>query len=144
MRQDDSPPAWTTPVSQIPAMFRAAPPRPSSRSLDELAEEMMASLARAGEIAAASPAIAEIVGEAAGGKVGLTLSRNGGLLRCAIDARWAREVSPGDLNRALGQALRDARAKFEALGDDAGPGARLDSLFDEVMSFLHDPSRLAD
>jgi hypothetical protein len=144
MRQDASPPAWTTPVSRVPAMFRAVPPRAPSRSLGELAEEMMASLGRADEIAASSPAVVEVVGEGAGGKVGLTLSRNGGLVRCAIDTRWAGEASAGDLNRALEQALGAARAKLGALGDDAGPAARLDSLFDEAMSFLQDPNRSAD
>jgi hypothetical protein len=141
MRADETPRGWTTPLDEVPAMFRAAPPSPPTRGLDELAEDMMSALKKAEETGAASPAVAEVVGQAFDGKVALTLSRSGGLTQCAIQAAWAAEANVREVNRALARALEDARDKLNALGDDTGQGRGLDAMFNEAMSFLQDPSQ---
>jgi hypothetical protein len=122
-------------------MFRAAPPSQPTRGLDELAEDMMSALRKAEETGAASPAVAEVVGEAYDGQVTVTLSRSGGLTQCTIQAGWAAEANVREINRVLARALEDARAKLDALGADPGPGQGLDAMFNEAMSFLQDPSR---
>lgn len=141
LRSDEASSSWTTPLNEVPPMFRAAPAGPPTRGLDELAEDMMSALRKAERTGAASPAVAEVIGEAFDGKVAVALSRSAGLTRCEIAVEWAAEANAREVNRGLERALDDAIDKLNALSDDPGPGGGLDAMFAEAMGFLQNPIR---
>ncbi|MEV6965127.1 hypothetical protein AB0M47_08405 [Hamadaea sp. NPDC051192] len=141
--REDSVEQFTTPLNDVPAMFRrdTAPVQP--RRIDELAEEMMREMDRVDEIAADSPLVQHFEGTNRTRTVTVKLNASG-LTGCDIDANWAADQSGGSIAHALNEALTIAR---DRLRDHAGaPTAqgRLDALFAETMALMNDPRRMAE
>lgn len=138
MRDDN--PSLATPVSEIPAMFRAAPGDGGlpPRRLDETAEDVISSLGRA----APPPPTVQAVGRAVRGRVTVTLTAGAGLTGCTIDAAWAHAARPADLDQALQTALAEARSTLRTQSAAPSTSTAADALFTEVLGFLHHPDRL--
>ncbi|MEU4814886.1 YbaB/EbfC family nucleoid-associated protein [Micromonospora aurantiaca] len=84
-----------------------------SRDPLALTEEILAAL----KAAQTSPDDAEPSGRGSGGNSAVTITLgSGGLSSCTIDARWAAQHGASGLNRALVEALSDAR---QALNEQA-------------------------
>ncbi|MFE3885180.1 hypothetical protein ACFXPQ_20120 [Streptomyces lydicus] len=115
-----------------------------SRPLDQLVEDAISSLSAAGNFDTAPDHEAQASGSDPAGHVTIALTP-ASLTSCDVDASWAANTSVIQINRALGEALADARsalAHSSVSERAAGEGRRLDGLIDEAMAVLRDPGRL--
>ncbi|MEW9519396.1 hypothetical protein [Streptomyces tubercidicus] len=115
-----------------------------SRPLDQLVEDVISSLSAASNFETALDEGAQASGSDPAGRVTITLTP-ASLASCDVDASWAANTSVIQINRALGEALADARsalARNSVSERAAGEGRKLDGLLDEAMAILRDPSRL--
>lgn len=127
----------------VPSEFvrtKVAHARP--RSVDTLAEEVLAAFDRIPEIAAASPLTASGTGRDRSGHVTVVLSRSG-LLSCTADPEWLSHRPGRVLAAAVEQAVGAARAHLERTIANLQP-ADVDRLWAEALAFLGDPDRLAN
>lgn len=112
-----------------------------ARPLDEVAEDVIASLTHLDNPAADAGEGVPVRGSDAGRHVSITLSP-GSLSACEVDSEWARKQSSFRLNRAIEEARRDAHnalRQSQASDSMAGSQQQLSSLLDEAMATLHDP-----
>ncbi|MGW1792846.1 hypothetical protein ACWCO0_07610 [Streptomyces tubercidicus] len=115
-----------------------------SRPLDQLVEDVISSLSAANSFEIAPDEAAQASGSDPAGRVTITLTP-ASLASCDVDASWAAKASVTQINRALGEALADARSALarSSVSEQAeGEGQKLDGLLDEAMAALRDPSRL--
>ncbi|MFG2532345.1 hypothetical protein [Streptomyces sp. NPDC048516] len=115
-----------------------------SRPLDQLVEDAISSLSSAGNFDTALDQEAPASGSDPAGRVTITLTP-ASLTSCDVEAGWAANASVTQINRALGEALADARSALahSSVSEQAeGEGRKLDGLIDEAMAALSDPRRL--
>lgn len=115
-----------------------------SRPLDQLVEDAISSLSAAGNFETSLDQEARASGSDPAGRVTISLTP-ASLASCDVDASWAAKASVIQINRALGEALADARsalARSSVSERAAGEGRQLDGLIDEAMAVLRDPRRL--
>jgi hypothetical protein len=115
-----------------------------SRPLDQFVEDVISSLSAAGNFETVLDQGAQASGSDRAGRVTVTLTP-ASLASCDVDESWAAGASVAQINRALGEALADARSalvRSSASEQAAGEGRRLDGLIDEAMAALRDPGRL--
>ncbi|PBC83040.1 MULTISPECIES: ATP-binding protein [unclassified Streptomyces] len=115
-----------------------------SRPLDQLVEDAISSLSAAGNFDTALGQEAPASGSDPAGRVTITLTP-ASLTSCDVEPSWAANASVIQINRALGEALADARSALalSSVSEQAeGEGRKLDGLIDEAMAALRDPRRL--
>ncbi|MFG2895232.1 hypothetical protein [Streptomyces sp. NPDC048248] len=115
-----------------------------SRPLDQLVEDAISSLSAAGNFDTALDQGVQASGSDPAGHVTITLTP-ASLTSCEVKASWAEKASVIQINRALDEALADARsalARTSISERAAGEGPRLDGLIDEALAVLRDPRRL--
>ncbi|MFH8573770.1 hypothetical protein [Streptomyces sp. NPDC017993] len=115
-----------------------------SRPLDQFVEDAISSLSAAGNFEIALDQGAQASGSDPAGRVTITLTP-ASLASCDVDASWAAKASVIQINRALSEALTDARSALarSSVSERAeGEGRKLDGLIDEAMAVLRDPRRL--
>ncbi|MGP4014249.1 hypothetical protein [Saccharopolyspora sp. 5N708] len=108
------------------------------RDLDALAEQMLAALSAAQELAQHPPPVAQGVGAAAGGKLTLTVS-SVGQLSCVVDREWIGTRGGARLTHALSEALAQARSKLrKAVATQLRSARKWDSAVDEALSIMRE------
>lgn len=122
------------PHDQPPPPVREAPVLGRPRDPLALTEDVLTALKNTRD-AGATPAAAAS-GSAGGGAVSITLGV-GGLRSCTIDPRWATRHGASDLNAALAEALRQARAvQREQAQRRTAETQRLDDLAQNALATL--------
>ena len=134
-----------TPVSQIPAAFAGKPRKNGPRPLHVLAENALSAFDAAGRRAESAPGPPQGSGQAADGKLTLTLSASS-LVSCQADPEWVSGQTATSLTRALGEALAAARASLAAVAaaaaaDAARQSAVLGQIFAEALELISSESR---
>jgi hypothetical protein len=134
------------PVSgQVPAAFAGKPGKDGPRPLHVLAENALSAFDAAGRRAASVPGPPQGCGQAAGGKLVLTLSASS-LVSCQADPGWVSGQTASGLTRALGEALAAARASLAGASaaaetDAAGQSAVLGQIFTEALELISSETR---
>jgi hypothetical protein len=136
-------------AGEVPAAFRRERATVTPRPLGVVAEDALSAFEAAERFRPPSPTSVRGAGQAAAGRLTITLSA-GGLLSCAADPRWVSGQVAATLASALGQALAQARAALAesaaaaSKATTANPARRLTGLFDEAIALLADPRRLRE
>lgn len=131
-------------ASAVPDAAQRDWQRVVARPLDQLAEDVIASLTQLSSPDTRAADSGRATGTDSGRNVSITLS-HGSLSSCEVDAAWAKNQSSVGLNRAFNEALTHARTALrETDTADAAAGSRqhASSLLDEAMAILSDPRRI--
>ncbi len=125
----DAPNGPAPPAPEEPVAAAAG----NGRTVEQIAEDVIAALGAAVALATAPPAGQQGVGSAGAGRLVLLLSYEAGV-RCSADPGWVAQQDAHGLDEALAAALRDART---ALARSADPTARRwDGLLAEAAAGL--------
>jgi hypothetical protein len=134
------------PVSgRVPAAFAGMPREDEPRSLHVLAEDALSAFDAVERQAASPPGPPQGSGDAADGRLVLTLSASS-LVSCRADPEWVTGQTATGLTRALGQALAAARASLAgaaaaAEADAARQSAVLGQIFTEALELISSETR---
>jgi hypothetical protein len=123
----------------IPQLFRPGQQSAPARPVGDLAEELINACNQARTYDMPTP---QFQGANKGRTVLITLTA-GALTGCTIKSGWAEGRSGAVVSAALRDALFRARRALHRAAATPAAAQRLDSLFEEAVSVLGDPQRLA-
>ena len=130
----------TTPLGQVPEIFRRDVSNVRPRNMNEIATDVIEALDNVDDLPDAQAQAVRGIGSTGFGKLEIVLTP-AGITSCRADPHWVSQRTGEELTDALATALAAAREEL-ANAAAATPTGRIERLLDETLALMGNPDRL--